>query len=89
MLLTFVQLFESVNNPCLFIDEQYFTVWMHHHFLNQSPIGGHFGCLQFGVITNEAVMTQFFGIVTLFYFGHSIGCVVISHFILNLHFPVV
>lgn len=67
MLLAFIQLLESVNNPHLFIDEQYFTVWMYHHFFNQSPIGGHFGCLQFGVTTNEAVMKQVFGIITLLF----------------------
>lgn len=89
MLLTFIQVFESVNNPCLFTDEQYSTVWIYHCFFNQSPIGGYFGCLQFAAITNEAVMKQYFGIITVFYFSHSIRFVVISPCILNLHFPIV
>ena len=52
----FIHLIRTDSNAFLFMDEQYFIVYMYHNFFIHSSVNGHLGCFQVFAIVNRAAM---------------------------------
>ena len=52
----FIHLIRTDSNAFLFMNEQYFIVYMYHSFFIHSSVDGHLGCFQVFAIVNRAAM---------------------------------